>query len=279
MSDFGYGSPEEVPAIYALSYLPVLTMIGGLLFLLEEEKSTLDLYLFQELLQKMADSLSGDIYLNSEITKVDYEALGNRSEITFSVDGSPTSSIICDATIVAFPPTRDAMERFIPPDSKGLEDVINQVQTYLYFSLLFDDSEGYFANDVTFAFLMPQSDIISDPGVNVILAKQQEFKGSFVSAYFSVPLGSNITDEQVREQSIASYSSVIGRIVDESIIRDFNRWIYFLHASTGSLDDGFFEKFDSYQGHYNQYYTGGLFNYEMVQTSMEHADHIIKKLF
>ena len=51
------------------------------------------------------------------------------------------------------------------------------------------------------------------------------------------------------------------------------------HPSLEALQSGFFENFDSFQGHHGQYYTGGLFNFDMVQDAMEHARHIIETNF
>jgi NAD(P)-binding Rossmann-like domain len=279
MTTFGCGSLKEVPAIYAFKYGPATLMVNALLFLLEQQKSTVDFYPFQELLQKMTTTLSGDIYLNCEITSVKYQGISG-TEIIFSVNGTPSSSIVsCSSTIIAFPPTREAMEHFLPPDSSELEDLVEQVQTSNCYTILFDDTEGYFGDGSMMTFVLPQTDVPTNPGVNLFYFKEQDFKGSSVAAVYLAPLGSTITDEQVLEESLASYSSAIGRPVDGSIVQDLNKWIYFPHASTESLQDGFYEKFQSLQGYHNQYYTGGLFNFESVQDSMEHAEYIIKTFF
>ena len=254
LTTYGYGHAKDVPAVYGLKYISSATLVAIAI-------GKWRLYPFQKLLQRMADSLQGTVYLNTDITGVEYGSESNTLTLTSNGNGMTAA---CGSTILAFPPTADAMEVFTPAaDDGGLSDLVGQVKIMNYFSILSDDSQSYLSKEPVTIFHVPEPAVPDNPAVNLFYFKQQFFPGSSVSAYYLSP--SEKSDSQALSESLASYSKLIGRPVDESFVQDFNRWVYFPHVNTESLNNGFYHKFDDYQGRFNQYYTGGLFTFEMVQ--------------
>ena len=265
LGPYGYGHPSEIPAIYGLQYLQ---------FSLESLGGVTAVYPFQQFLQRMADSPQGTVHLNVDITSVQYEA--DRNVLSYTQNGASRTAN-CGSTIIAFPQTAAAMTLFTPPDATGLSVLFAQVKTNNFYTLLVDDSEGKFGAGRSAKYHVPVPEIPDNPARNLLYFKQQDFPGSSVTIYYLTP--SEKTDAQVIAESLENYSRLIGSTVDESKVQAFFRWIYFPHVSTQSLNDGFHHKLDAFQGQYNQYYVGALFNWEMVQDAMDHARFIVETRF
>ena len=121
-----------------------------------------------------------------------------------------------------------------------------------------------------------RDELQDNPAEILILGKVYEEDEELVTAYYLSP--SSKTDEEAKQEIIMSYSKLTGKQVAESDIVIFQPWLNYLpRASTDALQNGFFQKFDDLQGVSRQYYTGGLFNFETVQTAMEHAHFIVEK--
>jgi len=279
---FGYGDTRDAPAVYALKAATISTIwglgarsipiIGGIF-------SPTGTYPYQELLEKMAGSLKGNVYLNATITNVTYEVDSNM--VTFTQNGGEKELVAdCGATIVAFHQTADSMPVFIPPDNEGatLSNLLNQVESTNYFTLLLEDAESHFADKMTDKWHVPAPSVPDNPAVPLFISKQHDIPGSSVVAYYLSP--SEKTDKEATEETLATYSALIGQVVNSSIVQDFNRWEgYFPHVSTESMNSGFYRDFDGLQGKFHQYYAGGLFAVDTVQESMEHAKYIVERFF
>jgi len=269
MTSLGYGHIRDVPAIYALKY--IAGKASPLFFI--SFRVRLRPVLFQDLFKAMAAELKGNVYLNSDITSVTYETdsdminfLHNESNITMR----------CGSIIIAFAPTPSAMVNLIPP---ALEDsvspLLEQIQTIRYYTLLLDDSNGDMSNGRALFFHTPLPVIPDDPAVNVLYLKPQDRVDSHVVAYYLTP--SEKSDEQAKNECMLHYNHLFKKNVEAAY--NFNRWDYFPHLSTASLNQGFFKTFDSLQGQYHQYYTGSLFTFDMVEHSMAEGQNIIEKYF
>lgn len=68
LTTFGYRHIDDVPAYYVVKYINIVPSPGGLVW-------------FQDLLTAMADSLDGDVYLLSNITKVTYGSKFNEVQL------------------------------------------------------------------------------------------------------------------------------------------------------------------------------------------------------
>jgi hypothetical protein len=234
---------------------------------------------FQQLLVAMADTLpSGSVVLNANITQVDYGS-SDDSTISYTVDGTAKSTL-CSSTIIAFPQTFASHGGALHSSERHwFIGAPCESQDYQLFYTIVGWSDNKFGGSRTKGadYLIPFDEIPDNPAVNMILNEQQDSLNSSIVAYYLSP--TEKTDEEAQSESLNHYEKIIGSAVDESIVQDFNRWDYFPHVSKEDLEDGFYEEFDSYQGQDDQYYVGGLFNFEMVQAAMQHGEHIIEKFF
>jgi len=276
VTTYGYGHPSEVPAIYALKYLPTgffLAFVNG-----GSPTSTLRQVFFQSLLEAMVSTLQGHVVLDAEIEHVSYTSKSNM--LTYRTGGGKLEDMECGSTIIAFAPTASAMVQFTPrKHADELTSLFKEIKTVNYRTTLFNDNTGDFASGAKVAYRFPNITGLPDnPAKNLLYSKLQPFLESMVVGYYLSP--SEKSDEEALEESLESYGTKIGKEVTSEIVEDFNSWVdYFPHVSQTSLDAKFYNRFDSFQGHANQYYVGGLFNFEMVQDSMEHAKSILERFF
>jgi len=274
---FGYGHPKDVPALYALKYLDVGTFID--LANISVPGFGMKFIEFQKLLEAMVGSLNGYVFLNTEITSVAYASKFNI--VKYQVDGGSEESMKCGSTIIAFAPTSSAMKEFIPPTNKAvLTGLFDEVKTFSYYSILFKDTNGDFATGQKASYRVPEPTspgLPDDPAENLLYFKQQPFLQSSVTAYYMSP--TEKTEEEVMDEIFLGYGAKIQQTVTEDLVEDFNHWNYFPHVSQDSLENDFYKRFHEVQGYAHQYYVGGLFNFEMVQTNMDHSKTIMEEFF
>lgn len=279
MTGFGYGSPSEVPVLYWFKYADKGTLFSRVvreipLFWQGGSRSQkFEIQLFEELLLSMADSLNGQVYLSAVIKEVDYGQ--SETKISFAINESDTQQLSCGSTIIAFPPLQGSIEVFAPPEaSQALLSLSSQVTTSNYYVALIKNPDNFFEQTIYFT---PVRDEVQDnPAQIILLFKMYKENESLVNAFYLSP--SSKTDEEAKQEIIMSYSKLTSKQIDQSDIVVYQPWLnYFPIAPTDALRDGFFQKFDDLEGVSRQYYTGGLFNFETVQNSMEHAHFIIEK--
>ena len=57
------------------------------------------------------------------------------------------------------------------------------------------------------------------------------------------------------------------------------RWAYMPHYSLENLKAGYYQLFDSIQGHNHTFYCGGLFNGELVESCIKFSKSLVKRFF
>jgi len=269
MTSFGYGHIRDVPAIYALMY--VVPKFLYQLFIPIRQAATVVMY--QDLFKAMAADLQGPLYLNAAITSVAYETDGN--VINFSHDGSIVN-LHCRSIIIAFAPLPSAMANLIPP-GLDVSTLFQQIQIERYYTLLLDDDDGAVARRRAVFYATPLPAIPDDPAINVFYFKTHNRVDSHVVAYYLTP--SEKSDQQAQNECLLHYNRLFNKNVNVAGVYDFNRWDYLPHLSTTSLNEGFFQTFESLQGQHHQYYTGSLFTFDSVETSMAEGQKLIEKHF
>jgi hypothetical protein len=277
---FGYGLFKSIPAIYYLKYMFMDARI-----IVERKQTAL---FFQDLLRAMANSLNGAIYLNTTINSVEYAGAGDEStttKITYFQHGqtNKVQSINCSSTVIAFPQLTKRMHNFFPSTGtigKELKSLTDQVQTLRYATALFDNSKQkkYDKKKYTFFISTPNHDRYTDN--NVLYIRLYPIQSSSIVAY-SYAADPTISSEQHKDNMFQSYKQFMDdpSLIANNTIYAFYDWDYFPHVNSTSLQNGFYKKFDQLQGKANQYYTGGLFNFESVQSTMAHGEFIIKNFF
>jgi NAD(P)-binding Rossmann-like domain len=279
---YGYGLLKAIPAIYFVKYTFTSEQY------VDEESKLLMLY-FQDLLLAMAKTLRGKIYLNAKIQRVKYNNNQHNRRIYINFYHKPSNqnkSILCGSTVIAFPQLTKRMTKFMPNTigtiGKQLKAITDQIQTTRYASALFDDSKRgrYYHRNMTTAFVSkPFHHSYTDE--NVLYARFYTERNSSIVAY-SYAKDFTISSGQLLNNMFESYKRFMNDstlILNNKTVYAFYDWDYFPHVNSTSLNNGFYSKFDKLQGKANQYYTGGLFNFETVQNTMAHGKYIINRFF
>jgi len=165
--------------MYGLKYFAVSTYLAFITTLFPFVDSIFKLirvYPFQEFLQKMAENLEGGVYLNANITNVEYEA--DRNLVTFTQNGNSEEQMAnCGVTIIAFPQTANSMAGFIPSSNKGeeLSELFTQVETTNNFTLLLDDSKSFFPDGPPAKYHVPEPSVPDNPAVCLLFSGSKTF--------------------------------------------------------------------------------------------------------
>jgi hypothetical protein len=245
---------------------------------------------YQDLLLAMANSLNGKVYLNATIKTVKYAGEGEEkitpTIISYFQHGQTDriQQINCGSTVIAFPQLTKRMQKFIPPIGtigKVLKSLTDQVQIMRYATALFDNSKQkkYDKKTYTVFTSTPFHDEYTDNNVMYIRFYPKQTSSIVAYSYAADP---TISSEQMKDNMFESYKQFMNDsslVANNTTIYAFYDWDYFPHVNSTSLENGFYKKFDQLQGKANQYYTGGLFNMETVQSSMEHGEFVVKKFF
>lgn len=280
MTCLGYGQVKETPMMFLVKYIPIYSLgyavqlaFGGLIPFVEELPQN-RFVVMEKLLQSMVATLRGSVYLSTEITEVSFGE--HDTTLTFLVNGGPAQQVSCGTTIVAFAPVPGDIDLFAPPDVGGtLLSLASEINVMNYYSVLLQDTDDFFEQVGTY-HITPRDEVPDNPAKILLYLKLYNKVGGPVVGYYLTP--SSKTDEQAKQEILAFYSEHIGKNVTESSILAFEPWLnYFPHPLTEALESGFFQKFDDLQGKSRQFYVGGLFNFELVQSSMEHGRFIVEK--
>ena len=283
----GYSQESETPIIYYLKiFSPQAiwdTIWQGISSALLSEKQGSQIVLLQEYFTSLVGTLKGQVFLSATITNANYGK--EETTLTFVLAqsngiGSTPQQLTCGSTIIAFAPVAGDIDVFAPPTiSTELQALSSQIQTVNYYSVLLADKDNFFVTPGGYATLR-RDELPDDPAEILVYLKVYEGAGTPVIAYYLSP--SSKTEQQARKEILASYSQHVGAstLLDESVILAFEPWLnYFPHAGTDALQQGFYTKFDAFQGVARQYYVGGLFIFETVQYAMEHARFVVEKHF
>ena len=79
-------------------------------------------------------------------------------------------------------------------------------------------------------------------------------------------------------QEIHRYVEKLGAAV-EGEPYTYNNWRYFPHVSSEVMQAGFYDQLEKLQGVQNTYYTGGVMNFETVETVVEYSKTLVDKYF
>ena len=180
---FGYGHPNDIPTIYFVKLLGDQILVA--LEEIHETVFTVQWAQFQSLLNAMVESLDGPLFLDTTIEYVSYES--NFNTIEYRVNGGSKQEMMCQSIIIAFAPTKDAMELFTPPTNQTiLQSLFEEVRTTPYYSILYKDENGDFASGASVSYRIPDPSHIPDhPAENLLYIKQQPNTPSSVVAYYN----------------------------------------------------------------------------------------------
>ncbi|TAL35216.1 MAG: FAD-dependent oxidoreductase [Spirochaetes bacterium] len=270
---FGYGDLQEIPAIYVLKYMNLANFpllfhfaICRLLNIRPRWPKLIDEG-FQELLHKMAGTLP-DVRLNACIQSISRTNEGIRVNYIDTLTGKALS-IKADSLILSIPPEGNF---------KGLLDLTDEETTifsrvrcghyYTTSCRIEGDLDG-------FLFNLVQNGNIGIPQNVVPYMISKPVENSDIAIVYSYAL-SPVASDSI-EHNILEFARSIGITIRE--VLNISEWKYFFHFDSEDVRDGFHGRLERLQGRNRTYYTGGLFNFELVENSISYSGYIINKYF
>jgi hypothetical protein len=270
----GYGDLDDIPAVYALTYMRIGTFINLLLAAINPKilgypKRFIQGY--QRLFEKM--SWEQEVLTNVEIRSirrkgpVEIDTIVHEQFLNKTV--STPKTFVFDHVIVATPfPVFIELLADATHEEKGLAALV-QINPFVVTTYTVKDAAKLFA--CTFSLPQPA---LGEPNV----VTRQFANNDLVSFYTRYTQQQPISKEQVLENNkrFAEKMSLQPLPVDYFTYSD---WAYFPHVDTPAMQAGFYDRLEALQGQQAIFYTGGLFAFELVEPITCYSRSLIKQYF
>jgi hypothetical protein len=258
ITNYGYDFIERLPAIYILHYLVFGTF----------PTAPWRVFPFHTVIQELANDLN-DVRTNSEITSIKVKK-DTYSKIV--VDGEK-DTVKCEKTIIAFPQTKDAMDIV-----KGLSKtakIFDMVKYVRYYELAIENEElapGVIAGSTSYVQAPQPGTVNDEPSIYLRYLDSGVVTVLFNSGYVTRSEAEVI--DRVKDH-IAKLWHIDVPVED---IDFFKEHTYFPHVSSEDVE-AFYDGSAEIQGQSNIFFTGALFNFELVDKAMQHAEYIVDTFF
>lgn len=272
ITTFGYGSLEEIPALYALKYMNLATVVptaikGAAPFLAPAipYPARFD-HGFQRLFESMAWRLN--VRRNIAIHSVE------RGDDGVVIDLTQQSTVMhstverrereaFDALVIAAPFAPEVLDRSaggLLALGDGERALLEQTvaTSYCMSALRIDDLEM----PANIAVTVP----LTEPGTPWAIVRQWN-DSNLHQFYTQLPRATDADAEAtVRGAVQALVESIGGRIVDERrAINTFDQWPYFHRPTGAAIADGWFDRFEALQGRQSTWYAGKIGCFELIE--------------
>jgi hypothetical protein len=256
----GYGHVDDTAAIYFVHLLDLAKDIA------------VDFKLIPDGFDQIPFALAKDlnVTLNAKVSKIDRGEEGTK--ITYSTESGLITQE-CSSTILAFPPVLNQVNSIISDLSDEENDILGQVKLTKYATI------ANYVSDMKYIGYAP---VIPPPF-------PPKLDGGIPAAIVNHTRGAAVTYHWTRgdfdvgptDQELAHYQSENGKVLPKVFPSKDTKtniyvkgWDYFPHATTKSLQDGFYKKFHSIQGKKNIYYATPLLGLEVVEHSIRSGEYI-----
>ena len=289
----GFGSLHKTPTMYALKFMTVKSWVWmGL-----KEVPVLGKFIgwpkrFQLGFQRFFESLSWElnVRLNIDIKKIDRE--DGKIKVTYQQtkqDMSETKkmseeTLEADHLILACPLVEEVTRKLLTKLSDSENHLFPQIKRVSYCMTTYDLKELKFGdhNDEAPLLAIYPVEQISEtkPVVNYGVAKQ--WKNNGMTQFYTRTLNTNPQDsveESVRESVASLIHQMDGKMKGDFEPDSFDRWLYFQHVNTESINDGWYTKLENMQGENNTYYVGGATNFELIEPIACYAKNLVETHF
>lgn len=280
---FGYGKQTELPAAYVLkfmhwqNFLTVLGMFGTELF---DEPPVWPKSIdkgFQYLFEQVATGLD-DLRLGVHIKSIKRDQPGEFPILVDYVDADGNEHTEgFDRLVVTALPAPAQLEKFldITDDER---DLFSNVRWNHYWSILIEHDA------------LPKEDllVLTAGGVRQLpfngdpvayVANHPETNIYVVNAYSEADTGI----EEMRANIISTFERMgLGAPTFPEADGDeqsWNKWDFFPHVDSKALLDGFYNRVSLMQGQHDTYWTGGLYNFEVVESTLHNANWLANTHF
>ncbi|KXN64756.1 hypothetical protein CONCODRAFT_13980 [Conidiobolus coronatus NRRL 28638] len=184
----------------------------------------------------------------------------------------------CSSAILAFTPLLNQLKNMISDLSEEEKDVLGQVKVHKYATIAnYAPTMKYF---VYAPLLPPPFPPNMDNGIPALIVNQT--RGAAVSYHSNRgSFDAGPTDEELahyKSQNHKFFPKLFNSKDTKTNIY-IKGYEYFPHVTTESLQDGFYDKFNSIQGKNNIYYATPLLSFEVIEHSIRTAEYIVESFF
>lgn len=277
ISLMGYGQLRQIPAAYALTYLSVSTFLD-LIFAALNPSIRGYPKRFKEGYQRLWEKISWELDVTPGAQVESIERNG-KIVITYSAiddflfsDHKTLKKISCDYVILACPLYGPVLEKFMTFTTKEAE-VFGKKDQIIYDPFIvttynIPGSAAFFAA----TYMLPETNV----GQPFVITRQ--FKDNYlVSFYTRTKFCEHISKETILAQNVEFAKNNFD--IELGPYETYSEFPYFQHVNSEVMSSGFYDKLEALQGDNNTFYTGGLMNFELVETITNYSKHLIKKYF
>jgi hypothetical protein len=261
----GYGHIDDIPALYFVHLMDI------------SKETTEDVHRVLDGMDQIPIALAKDldVTMSAQVTKIDRGDKG--AKITYSTkSGSKTQQ--CSSVILAFPPLYNQISNIIHDLSADEKDILKQVKIHKYATIANYATEmKYFAY---LPLLPPPFPPKLDGGRPCLISNHT--RGAAVSYHWT----KGNFDVGPTDEELSLYQSENDKIIPKLFPSNDTKtniyvkgWDYFPHVTTKSLQDGFYEKFNSIQGEGNIYYATPLLGFELIEYSIRSGEYIADSFY
>lgn len=271
----GYGQLSEIPAAYALTYMRVGTFTDLMLAALNPHIKGYPKR-FTEGYQRLFERISWelDVLTGADVRKV--TRTGETIRVEYGVQeellrpGHPASQTLeCDYLIVATPLYLGVLQSFL--DLSEEEKALFGQVVYDPFMVTTYAVEGM--EDFTAATFM-----IPEPAIGAPFVVTRQFAdNNLVSFYTRTRFGQPVKKEDILAQNAAFARRAAG--IDLGDYYTYSEFPYFPHVSSEAMAAGFYDRLEALQGKQNTFFTGGLMQFELVETIVNYSRHLVQRRF
>ena len=286
---FGYGYVEEIPAIYPLKFSSVINFGAALARLEMSEYLPADMrdavtpagtvllkYGFGDLMNKVHATLQKPAALQTKVKNVWRD--GNSVKVKYSTkhDSSEKEQTF-DYLIVAIPQTSNNLSFMdLNPTEK---DLFSKVYMKTYATTLQKPADFEYLHYVELA---TNGEAGECPVPATVQLAREWNDPKCNTTFYTDAARENLNESQI-EKLVGSNLKQMGKKSGQTV--ETKVWQYFPRAAMADLfpnsTDGsqdFYNRLDALQGENRTYYCGGLLNFELVETTLRYAHHIIGKI-
>ncbi|RZI56228.1 MAG: NAD(P)/FAD-dependent oxidoreductase, partial [Pseudomonas sp.] len=266
----GYGPARKVPTLYALKN----TRVAITNSILKDnfwtpEKGTSEIY------RVMGEKLGQDLILNAVVNSVTRPE-GEAKQI---VVNTPTGISVIAATnlIIAFPPLLDRMTAFDLDISE--REMVSKFKANYYWTAM-----------VRIENLDPEIVLLNTTGDNVL--EGQTFPGMYTAAPTGIPGLVNVLygsetlmpEDEVKARITTDMEKLNGSFTTGPVkVIGFERFInhtpFGVEVDLPDIVEGFYRRFDAFQGLRGTYYTGAAIDTNDTSSVWTHAENLVTKYF